>query len=131
MWRWQACERREIGVVGPGYRAKDYYNLLWRLKKRPTLLEELKAVYEACLIAGKQEASTMLGLSRRRLLTGDFWAKLDTSAHDALAFDRDGGYRGWWHLKVISRVGLSNMGSEWATQLGANLSGKEKVVVSV
>ena len=94
-------------------------------------MEELKAVYEACLIAGKQEASTMLGLCRERLLVGDFWAKLDTSAHDAIAFDRNGASRGWWYLKVISRVGLSNMSSKRATQLGADLSGKRKVVVSV
>jgi len=57
----------------------------------------------------------MVGLCRVRLLAGDFWAKLDTSAHDAPAFDRNGGPRGWWYLKVISGVGLSNMGSERAT----------------
>ena len=56
----------------------------------------------------------MEGLCRMRLLAGDFWAKLDTSAHDAPAFDSNGGYRGWWYLKVISGVGLSNMGSERA-----------------
>jgi hypothetical protein len=95
------------------------------------LLEELEAVYDACLIASKQEPSTMVGLSRVRLLVGDFWAKLDTSAHDALAFDREGGELGWWYLKVISGVGLSNMGSERAMQLGGDLSGEGKVVVSV
>jgi hypothetical protein len=79
------------------------------------LLEELEAIYNACLIAGKQEASTMLGLCRLRFLAGNFWAKLDTSAHDAIAFDRNRVSRGWWHLKVISGVGLSNMSSERAT----------------
>jgi hypothetical protein len=72
----------------------------------------------------------MVGLCCLRLLAGDFWAKLDTSAHDAPTFDRNGGSRGWWYLKVISGVGLSNMGGERAMQLGANLSGKRKVVVS-
>ena len=57
----------------------------------------------------------MEGLCRVRLLEGDFRAKLDTSAHDAIAFDRNGGCRGWWYLKVISGVGLSNMGSKRAT----------------
>ena len=93
--------------------AQDQYNFLWRLKKL-TLLEELEAIYDACLIAGKQEASAMEGLSRVRLLAGDFWAKLDTSAHDTPFFDSNWGYRWWWYLKVISGVGLSNMGSERA-----------------
>ena len=70
----------------------------------------------------------MVGLCRLRLLVGDFWAKLDTSANDAIAFDGRG-IRGY--LKVISGVGLSNMGSVRATQLAANLSLEEKVVISV
>jgi len=132
LWRWQSCEWRELIIVGPGYRAQDEYGLLWRLKKKKlTLLEELEAIYEACLIAGKQEAPTVMGLCRMCLLTGDFWAKLNTSAHDAIAFNRNGGSRGRWYLKVISGVGLSNMGGERATQLGVDLSGKRKVVVSV
>ena len=92
---------------------------------------ELKALYDACLIASKQEASPMVGLCSEHLLGGDFWAKLDSSAHDAIALDRNGVGPGWWHLKVISGVGLSNMGSERATELGADLSSEGKVVVSV
>ena len=58
-------------------------------QKTRTLLLELEPIYNACLITGEQEASSMLSLSRLRFLTGDFRAKLDTSTHDASEFDRN------------------------------------------
>ena len=100
-------------------------------KEKLTLLVELEALYDACLIASKQEASPLVGLCCERLLRVDFWAKLDTSAHDAILLDRNRVGPGWWYLKVILGVGLSNMGSERAAELRADLSGVGKIVVSV
>ena len=78
------------------------------------MLEELEPIFDACLIASEQEASTVLGLSRLCLLLGDFWSKLDTSTHDASEFDGNGCYGCWWYLEVVSGVSLSNVCGERA-----------------
>jgi len=83
-------------------------------QKARTVLLELEPVFNACLITGEQEASSVLGLSRLRFLTGDFRAKLDTSTHDAPEFDRNWWDWGRWCLEVVSGVSLPNMGGERA-----------------
>lgn len=73
----------------------------------------------------------MLCDSRRLLVCGQLWSKLNSPAHDAIWLDRDGGDAITRYLEVIPWVSLTNVGCERALELRISLAGKRKIVVSV
>ena len=96
---------------------------MWTL----TFLLELEAVGDATLVANEQEAASLLSSVGSLLCGGDFWTELNSATNNALRLDRD--CWGLGTLEIIPRVGLANMGGEWALELRVNLSCKFEVVV--
>lgn len=71
----------------------------------PTLLNELEAISDVALVAGKEESAVFGGSLRSSFSSGDLGAILDTSADDTVVFG--GG-------KVGSRIRLAGMCCEGA-----------------
>ena len=91
-----------------------------------TLLDEVEAVVQIALEAGKQESALLFGLIVVTLMIGDFGSELDPATKDAVLVDVA------LTAKVVAGVGLAGMSGEWAASLTHVVrEGELEVVVPV